>query len=254
MPRLVTDVTPRVAELLSAGVISITTEFHSSGKDVYGRVTQAHPRLGVYPHQSMTLDELEASLEKLELGQQLVKSFAGEGSSSPMRTPVKKGQVVKVSTVTNPKIGKVPDAITINGVKNSLPKASLCWKDLQHLSDDQLNRRLLSIGMEIGADKAVSRISSGSFISKDSYATMYKWWCGVSVYDRWTLVTTNKVVGKAPPEESHALLLSRLGAGQYPFRGTDRPLADKEDAQEDETELEEAFARSLQIEYDSVEE
>jgi hypothetical protein len=251
MPRLVIEITPRIAELLDAGVISITSDIYGSGKDTYGRVTAPHPRLGVYPHQSMTLVELEASLEKVKLTNQHSRSFSGDSNPSPMVTPTKKGQTVSVTCDTDPEIGKVPRAITIAGVKNSLPKASLCWKDLQHLSDDQLNRRLLSIGKEIGNDKAVSRIASGSFASQGKFPTLYKWWEGVGKADRWTLMTTSKLVGRVPPFNEHDRLLSRLGVGQYPFRGTDRPLEDKEDIEEEETELEEAFARSLQIEYDS---
>lgn len=255
MPKISVEITPRIAELLQSGVISITLDCFSSGKDVYGRVVVPHPRLGIYPHQSMTLDELEQSLEKVKVGRELTMSPHGEGESSPKTTPVKKGQAVSVICRNDPDIGKVPTEIAIAGVRNLLPKASLSWKDLAHLSDDQLNRRILAIGKEIGNDKAVSRISAGqNFQSDQPYSTLYKWWNGSSEQDRFTLITSNKAVGKAPINKSErSLLLSRLGAGQYPFRGSDAPLEEEEDEDEEEEarDLERRFNEGLRLKFDS---
>jgi hypothetical protein len=246
MPRITIEVSPRISELLKAGVITITADYYSSGIDLYGRVVQPHPKLGVYPHQSMTLAELEPSLEKVRTDRETTRSSFGE--ESVMTTPTKKGQSVNVATRNDPEIGKVPEAITIHGIRNSLPKASLCWKDLHHLSDDQLNRRLLSIGKEMGNDKAVSKISSGSNFKTTKQPTLYKWWCEASPEDRWTLVTTKKMVGTEPNGPTRLRLLSRLGAGQYPFRGSDGSLEEEEDEVEEEEELERAFNRSLRLE------
>lgn len=233
-----------MAELLEAGVISITAELFGSGRDIYGRVCVPHPKLGLYPHQSMTLDELEPLLEKVRVPS-ISESHSGEASTgSPVRTPTKKGNPVFISTRDDPEIGKIPTGIRINGVSNALPKSSLTWKDLAHLSDDQLNRRILSIGREIGADKAVSRIESGQNFSSPRANTLYKWWEQASSLDRLTLISSSKLRGSVDPNQKDRLL-ARLTAGQYPFRGTDRKM--EEDKEEEET-LTEAFETSLRLE------
>jgi len=232
MPTVKVELTPRIAELLQAGVISITSDWFSSGQDVYGRVVQPHPKLGVYPHQSMTLAELEPLLEKVKVGQATAAPI-GTDPVTPRTTPVKKGQSVAVSFRNDPEIGKVPVTISVNGVLNSLPKGSLCWKDLALLSDDQLNRRLLSLGKEIGADKAVSRIASSHYLNSTTASTLYKWWEKADNEMRFTLVTNSKQVGKcAEKDKEH--LLARLGLGQYPFRGTDRKMEEGEEEEEEE--------------------
>jgi hypothetical protein len=245
MPRVTLELTPRMAELLQAGVISITADLFGSGRDVYGRVCNPHPKLGLYPHQSMQLEELEPLLEKVSVPT-MTSSPQGESSTgSPMKTPTKKGNPVFVSMRNDPEIGKIPTEIKINGVSNILPKASLSWKDLAHLSDDQLNRRILSIGREIGADKAVSRIEAGQNYSSPRKSTLYKWWESATPEDRLTLISSNKLLGKVDPNDKDRLL-SRLGAGQYPFRGSDRKM--EADEEEEEGALEEAFETSLRLE------
>lgn len=232
MPTVKVELTPRIAELLQAGVISITSDWFSSGNDVYGRVLQPHPRLGLYPHQSMTLDELEPLLAKVRVPESTAAPI-GTDPVTPRTTPVKKGQSVTVSMTNDPEIGKIPSSITVNGVANSLPKGSLCWKDLAFLSDDQLNRRLLSIGREIGADKAVSRIASNNDLNSVSCPTLYKWWSSAEPDQRFTLITNAKQIGKCAEKDKHNLL-ARLGLGQYPFRGTDRKMEESEKEEEDE--------------------
>jgi hypothetical protein len=255
MPTVSFKLTPRIAELLASGVISVTCDAFSSGKEVYGRVLQPHPRLGVYPHQSYPLDELEPLLEKVKVREEVNKSYGGEPSSSPKVTPTKKGQSIRVQTLDDPEIGKVPVALTVGGVTNALCRDSLSWKDLHHLSDDQLNRRLLSIGKAIGADKAVSKIEAGAYTPLKSNS-LYKWWVAASNEDRFRLITNSKKVGIDPGRE-RSQLLSRLGVGQYPFRGTDRSFQKgKEEEEEEEEEdlyqsdLERAFEKSLRLKFD----
>jgi hypothetical protein len=245
MPKISSEITPRIAELLAAGVISITTNWYNSGSETYGRVTQPHPKLGVYPHESYILEELEPLLEKVRIPSGYVPPAGG----SPRATPSKAGNAIKVSCRTVSQIGKVPDGITINGVHNSLPKGSLTWGDLQYLGDDQLNRRILSLGREIGADKAVSRITSGPELYTTRAETLHKWWKEASTYQRFTLLTVAKKVGKVPEGVRKSELLARLGVGQYPFRGTDRKIQENEEeyqeVSEEETEGSEDLGISL---------
>jgi hypothetical protein len=250
MPRVNIELTPRIAELLQAGVITITADLFSSGQDIYGRVVQPHPRLGLYPHQSMTLDELEPLLGKVKVPSIHGSPHGEDDSGSPYRTPTRKGQSVSVFCERNdPEIGKVPTQIAIAGVKNILPKSSLSWKDLLHLTDDQLNRRILAVGKEIGADKAVSRVTAQPTLNTTRGETLYKWWINANKKQRWELITTAKAVGKEPPVNKSVLdqLLDRLGDGQYPFRGTDQSLEEEEDLDA----LEERFEQGLRLKFDS---
>jgi hypothetical protein len=64
-------------------------------------------------------------------------------------------------------------------------------------------------------------------------------------------MTNAKQVGKSPNDPKYeSQLLCRLGAGQYPFRGSDQKMEEEEN----EEELEEAFERRLQISYSDVDE
>lgn len=248
MPSVSIELSPRITELLHAGVISITADLFGSGRDVYGRVVQPHPRLGVYPHQSMTLEELEPLLSKVRVPQVQGSHLGEVDTGSPYQTPTRKGNAVSVfCDRTDPEIGKVPTQIGISGVKNLLPKASLCWKELQHLNDDQLNRRILAVGKEIGADKAVSRITTQPNLNSTSGATLYKWWLKASLQQRWALITSAKAVGKAPSIDEVPNLLGRLGDGQYPFRGTDQSLEEEEEMES----LEERFEQGLRLKFES---
>lgn len=246
MPRVSTEISPRIAELLSAGVITISTDWFSTGCDTYGRVTQPHPKLGVYPHVSYSLEELEPLLEKVQVPT-LTAAPVGSGPVTPRTTPTKKGTAVSVSTRHDPEIGKVPVAVTIHGVRNALPEESICWKDLSHLSDDQLNARLLAVGKKIGADKAVSRIECMPALSTTPAPTLFKWWEQASPEQRLMLVSTSKKLGRVS-ENDKDTLLARLGLGQYPFRGTDRKIQEGE-TQEEEGEESES---DLRIDFDSL--
>lgn len=233
-----------MAELINSGVISITAEFFSSGSDIYGRVVQPHPKLGVYPHQSMVLEELEPLLAKVRVASGSSASADVE-PVTPRTTPVKKGQMIGVGNRDDPEIGKIPTSVTVHGVANSLPKDSLCWKDLAYLNDDQLNRRILSIGREIGADKAVAKIQSGANLNTTQGATLYKWWCNATTDQRFLLITNAKKIGKVTDNDKTAFL-ARLGVGQYPFRGTDRKM------EECEEESEEEFEEGLALEFEAL--
>jgi hypothetical protein len=230
MPSINLKLTARIHELLEAGVITITADLHSSGNDIYGRVVQPHPKLGVYPHQSMNLEELENSLEKIQVPE--VRMVAP--SDSPMGK--KKGQAMSVLYTYDPVVGKVPVEMRVNGVMNKLSNKSLTWRDLAYLSDDQLQRRLLYLGKEMGADKAVSKITSGPTLNTVRAPKLSEWWRKASEYQRWTLMTNSKLVGKCPSDE--AQLLARLGPGNYPFRGIDQTV----EAHKEETDEEESFS------------
>jgi hypothetical protein len=196
----------------------------------------------------MTLDELEPLLGKVKVPSVHASPRGEDDTGNPYQTPTKKGQSVSVFCErTDPEIGKIPTQIALHGVKNILPKSSLCWKDLQHLTDDQLNRRILAVGKEIGADKAVSRVTAQPTLNTTRGATLYKWWQKASQKQRWELVTTAKAVGKEPPVKDIENLLDRLGDGQYPFRGTDQSMAEEEDLDA----LEAKFERGLRLQFDS---
>lgn len=247
MPKISVEISPRIAELLKAGVISISADIYSSGNDVYGRVVQPHPRLGLYPHQSATLEELEPLLAKVRVPE-VRPSFSEEPETSPFRTPTKKGQSISVQTEKMTDIGQVPVSVTTNGVRTSLPKASLCWRDLMHLSDDQLDRRVLALGKNIGADKAVSRITSMASLSTTPGATLHKWWKNATPRQRFDLITTSKMVGKSG-SINESQLISRLTEGRYPFRGSNRKVEaeqSEEEEEEEESDFDEEFANSFQ--------
>jgi len=124
-------------------------------------------------------------------------------------------------------------------VRNSLPKDSLTWKDLRFLGDDQLNRRLIYLGKEMGADKAISRISSVPELQLPrGQPTLYGWWKAASTKQRFTLMSVSKKIGSIPQGENENELLARLTVGQYPFRGTDRKIQENESEQEEEEEIE----------------
>jgi len=236
MPELKVKITPRVSELLQSGVISITAGWYSSGVEIYGRVTQPHPKLGVYPHESFPLDELESLLEKIRVSEEINFPLTPSSSKAPATpsgtqvTPIKKGPAVAVRTKDDAEIGKVPVSIKVGGVENVLPSKSLCWRDLMYLGDQQLNLRLLHVGREIGADKAVSRVSCGSsFHTKAN--SLYGFWQRATNEERFLLISQAKWAGKVNNEDKERLL-ARLGAGQYPFRGTDQKM------EEDETDHE----------------
>jgi hypothetical protein len=269
MPTLPVSVTPRIADLLNAGEISISVTFYSSGIEVYGRTTKPHPRLGVQPHESMTLEDLEASLGKVRVDNTVHPSPHGGAASGgtpavggkykgPMtakpdesgKAPmVKKGQAVSVLTRNDPEIGKVPVQIGIHGVMNILPKSSICWKDLMCLNDDQLFRRILSVGREIGADKAVSRTVTNGELSTIESTSLTSWWRLASPEQRFILISDAKKRGTCFKGDQEALL-ARLTPGRYPFRGTD--LAIQEGEIEEEFEEEDLTAQQLEIDFDEL--
>jgi hypothetical protein len=252
MPSVKVDITHRMAELLKSGRITIHADFYGSGDTVYARVVQPHPRLGLYPHETWKLDELQIQMEKVAIASEISASpFDGPSSE---RSPARKGTSVQVETRHDPDIGKVPTSITVNRVRNALPKSSLTFKDLAYLTDDQLNRRVQAIGKDYGPDKAVSKIESQGTGPKAP--TLQKWWAKASPEKRFWLISTSKLAGKKPQShEEYGRLLDRLGVGQYPFRGTDRDMekSQEADTEEEEDELEVAFERGLRL-YDSDDE
>jgi len=248
MPEISTKISPRIAELLQAGVITITTSWFASGSETYGRVTQPHSRLGIYPHESYILSELESALEKVQVPTIAVPSGSGRG---PRASPVPGGSSVKVDTAWDGG-SRVPIAITIAGTRSALPKDSLTWRELRYLGDDQLNRRLVSIGKEMGGDKAVSRLATvPSLRLTRAQNTLHGWWLAASPKQRFDLVTLSKKVGQVPRGCEENDLLARLGAGQYPFRGTDMQI--QEDETEEEAEEAESSFKGLTIHFSDSE-
>jgi hypothetical protein len=254
MPSLDIQVTSRIKELIDNGVIVVTFAFYETGVESYCRVVQPHPKIGVYPHDSLTLDEAQVLLEKVVLDKdiprvELPSSSKGKAvqrndlPSAPSPSGVKRGQAVRVDHRNITDIGRVPVAIEINKVRNALPINTLTWKDLLYLSDGQLNQRLKYLGTNITSEKAVSRIVTGSFGPRAP--NLKSWWMKASYADRFRVLTNAKKAGVEPADADE--LLSRLTGGRYPFRGTDPPLAMEES--EDEESLEEEFD-GLNLDFD----
>jgi hypothetical protein len=235
MPRVSTEITPRIAELLQAGIINISTSWYASGSETYARCSQNHPKLGIRAHESFKLDEIQVLLEKVRVPT-LYSAPMDVGPASAGSTPVKRGQAITVSVANVPEIGNVPTGVVVNGVHNTLPKSSISYKDLVYLSDDQLTRRIQSVGKEMGPDKAVSRISSDSFLSATTEPTLFKWWNSANVEQRLSLVSNSKFLGKLPPGQNREDLLARLTTGRYPFRNTDRKMEEVYESEEEEIE------------------
>jgi hypothetical protein len=256
MPSLDIKVTSRIKELIDNGVIVVTFAFYETGVESYCRVVQPHPKIGVYPHDSLTLDEAQVLLEKVvftkDVTTRVESASASKGKEihhddelphAPSPSGVKRGQAVRIDHRNITDVGRVPVAIELNKVRNALPINTLTWKDLLYLSDGQLNQRLKYLGTNITSEKAVSRIVTGSFGPRSS--NLKSWWMKASYADRFRVLTNAKKAGERPTNADE--LLSRLTGGRYPFRGTDPPLAMEES--EDEESLEEEFD-GLNLDFD----
>jgi hypothetical protein len=241
-----------MANLVEAGVVSIHASFFKTGIDVYGRVVQPHPRLGISPHESYQIDELEQMLNKVQVHESVKSGGSSGGAPLPTRGDKSPVGVRAQSTLTPPSAGKnfhvirhfderlskqVPYQIVMSGVANILPVDSISWKDLAFLSQDDLELRIHSVSAAIGAEKAWARISTINSSMGSTLPAFYdlnSWWEGASPQMRFNLISSSKKAGEKPSNSSK--LLSRVSA-RCPFRDSHYPREEEAEEEEENEDL-----------------
>jgi hypothetical protein len=213
----------RQRELLEANVITIHMDFFGSGTDVYARVVNPHPRLGLEPHESYSASELEKLLSKVQIGRRTYEDMV----AAPVGP--RPSKIDRSDFDIKSKNGIVTE-IAYKGVSNLLPDKSLTYKELALLNSDQLFARMVHVVNQLQQDKLVSRIETAPAVYGQLGTGLRAWWSRADELSKFKLLSNAKQAGAAPTDHRTFIkTLGRLKGAQCPFRDFDDDLEESED-------------------------
>lgn len=218
---------PRAVDLIRSGVITVDVHLARDGASVVGRCVQPHPRLKLRACDSF--NDIE----------ELVRLLGDVKTDFPHQTPptLRTGRSGESPLVD---VGTPPTFVYKHGVKNELPKASLCFADFG-LSEAEFQARARSVCNRLGSAKIVSRITTQTLVLEIKGAKdLTEWWERATSLQRWIVLTTAKMVGHPPPGCSyqnlrgqHHAMLSNLSC---PFLDAGIEIRSKSPVSEDDPE------------------
>lgn len=224
-----------IRDLVDDGTITVHIDVSRNGEDVWCRSVQPHPGLGILTNQSMTFDEVLATL--------------GTGSRYKGKTtfPLINPALQKVSQMSEASarqvVSSLEDAqnraalrnlmvLNRGGVANALPSDSLTWWDIGREDYDDFVARAFLVASKLGNQKLRARIETSAELRIDGCGGLEKWWFLASPGQRWSLLTTSSKRGNTPKTCLEGLKSSyknRLALLPCPFRGSENLQTQKED-------------------------
>jgi hypothetical protein len=180
---------PRALSLVNAGVIVIDIHLTRDGPDVWSRVTQPHPRLGVRTNQSFPVEDLLNMLEKVSLPGRKKERQNYPLTSEVLRhsnTAMPFKEALALAKSKNLSSFKQP-----NGVENLLSPESLTFLDLER-TRREFEARVVLVTHKIGQAKLLSRIATSDVLNISGCDTMEEWWSRATAAQKWGLLTTSK--------------------------------------------------------------
>ena len=214
---------PALKMMVDQGIVTVSVTFTRTGIDSWVRAVQPHPRLGVFPHESMSEDEAVDRLKKAVRGpipgDNKKGLHGGEKEFDPfpyVDFPIGKA-IALVKSRGLDKIERAP------GVINSAPIASLTEYDLR-LSPENLIYRSIAVAAKIGLAKACGRIASDLDMRIKGADGMHNWWLMADCKQRVSLLSDSKSLNRkfvTGPES----LAKAMELVPCPFRGTDDEMA-----------------------------
>lgn len=242
------QVSERIQVLVSTGVITLGVHITRDGKDVWARVVQPHPRLGIPTHTSYTLEEIEEKLLKVSslsstgfLPKESVVTQASPGKKMYIGPKVNAGDSQRRSKDLNDfgfisiseAIGfaerKGLNKVDHSGISNLLPRDSLTPTDLERPLHE-LFARACTVASNLGTAKIVSRITSKPDVLRVNGAIdLSDWWAKASPTQRAVILTKAKVF---PKQGEQVILLKkwldRLDKLPAPFRDAEAQVGKSE--------------------------
>jgi hypothetical protein len=221
MPSVNIKLTERMMELVNNNVVTLHVDVFGTGIDVYGRVTQPHPGLGVFPHTSYTLGDLESSLEKIRIKQDFSvkldpdKATAAIEKSAATLNVCDEQPVVRYGTFGRLGI-KIPKQIYTGATWNLLPEDSLTFKEFDILSAEELKARALAVAERKGA----SRTWGFAVAQQGATGSLTSHWASSNGEERFAMLSNQKKAGTTTKGgKRHAY--DFLQGLNCPFRGKD---------------------------------
>jgi hypothetical protein len=226
------DLSPDLLTLVRQGTVNVTVTFTRTGIDVSARCNQPHPRLGVYPHESMNPEIIVERLRKAIRDDSVGDVLEDRMATLALRAPK---SVIKTETpsgpVVEPDLGRMSlthaaqhvtsrnlmQVTRDNGVKNKLPVCSLTPYDVDRNQYDLMARSVL-VAAELGSETILSRIRSQNELFIEGIESLREWWSVASVQQRVRVLSDRKHFSftKTPLEGERRLKVSALPC---PFRG-----------------------------------
>lgn len=236
MPSINVKITERMLDLVNNGVVSIHVDVFGSGNDVYGRVTQPHPKLGIFPHTSYTLGDLESSLEKIKIKQDFSVKLNSDDETAVIEksaaTVTLADEQPRVRYGTFGRLGvKIPKQIYVNDTWNLLPEDSLTYKEFGILDEEGLKARALAVAERRGA----SRTWGFAVSQQGATGTLPTHWKSSDGIRRFSMLSTTKKAGSPLNRDELNRAHEFLERIHCPFRGEDHlpsSFTSDEEAQE----------------------
>jgi hypothetical protein len=193
---------PALSLLVERGVVNVHVEFTRTGTDIWVRVNQPHPRLGVFPNESMTPEDAIRRLAKTVGGSGVEKTSLPELKSSPWRGSfVKETPDADVPASSPPGVGgenygapmgttsfmtltaaqvriqrEGLDTVTRkSGVLNKLPDDSLTSYDAER-SLTSFTARAIVVANALGNHTIISRIRTSEPLQVKGAPDLELWW------------------------------------------------------------------------------
>jgi len=216
----------KVSELVSRHIVVVTAVVTGSGIDIWARVTQPHPRLGILPNESFGLDSDIMDL----LHDKVVK--AHKKIDLPGAKPVGSKKVKWVENLDRAELADIytkrnlGTVVHDNGVKNLVTSRSLTEQD-SSLSDDDFALRCMYIADQVGNQTMKARISPSPSLRIRGVSTLAEWWARADGEQRFTILTSSKKFGNIHSGAAQKVkdLLIRTPC---PFRNSEGNLGEEE--------------------------
>jgi len=242
----------RALDLIQAGVIVVSINVSQDGNDVWARVAQPHPRLGIYTNESFEVDTLVEKLKKVAISTKTSprdfmsevprrgkeREFSGEGKSVGIRSrPIENLADNQDILLTS----KMPGLKTIhrNGVVNKVPKGSLIIEDFDRPGYG-FPARCLNVASEKGTKAIVAKISCDSDLRVDGARTIFEWWQGADSDQKLKVLTTRAAFGDKKTYDTPSMnpkIERAFSMLQCPFRDPEAALVLSQTEEDSEQEL-----------------
>lgn len=227
------ELSDRLRDLVHGGVVTVHVEFTQTGMDTWVRTTQPHPRLGVFPHESMSVSEALEKLTKVKIPGAPEHSVYGRTQrSSPPRGvgatlyPPPPTQNAELEYMTLPKAQAIIEREGLSSVTRSnglvcqSPKKSLTSYDLEHPAL-HLMARCVVIAHELGNATIMARITTNSALQILGAGDLQTWWKKATSLQRLTVLSDAKKI--SPHARARLTLANESGLSKIgcPFRKLD---------------------------------
>jgi len=223
-------ITSRARSLIEAGVVQVSIHLSRDGVEIWSRVTQPHPRLGIKTNQSFPVEDLVDMLEKVSIPERK-KGATSDRVDSIVRDSQSSMSFQEALSLN--KGGKLGKYKTAAGPEIHLSLGSLTYPDLEK-SGRELEARAVLVSHKIGLAKLTARAAQPNLYI-EGCDTLLQWWRASLPEQKWALLTDAKhVLTGCKTGSADTLIEAKIGGLRYPFRATEDSEAgeDSEDSGE----------------------